>query len=122
MQLASHTHTQTHIHTHTQANNNGIISFQNTLREWRSESFPLAIGDAPEIAIAPFWADVDTLPDIDGENLYYRLEDAPELLSLANEYVHAGFVGYRDFAATELVIITWDRVGYYNEKTDKVCA
>ncbi len=77
--------------------------------------------DMANIAIAPFWADVDTTPEINGgQNLFHRIEKGDELLALANEYVHTGFVGFRDFQATELVIITWDRVGYYNQKTDKV--
>ena len=73
------------------------------------------------MAIAPFWADVDTLRDVDGQNLYFRKEEGAEFLSLANEFVHTGFVAHRDFQATNLIIITWDRVGYFYKQTDKVC-
>ena len=65
--------------------------------------------------IAPFWADVDTTGT---GNVWYRTTTEPGVvLRVANEVKnHFGIT----FLAIETVVVTWDHVGYYSAKSDKV--
>lgn len=70
-------------------NNNGNISFEDSLRAFTPNPFPVT--DQP--MIAPFWGDVDTRPAGGGE-----------------VYVAS--------PSEDVVVITWDNVGYYSQHTD----
>ncbi len=71
---------------------------------------------AQHALVAPFFSDVDTRK---AGSVFYREEKDPVWLNKAeNEVVEAGRSKY--FKPTILVIATWDRVGYYNSKSDKV--
>ena len=67
--------------------------------------------------IAPYWADVD-LTGI-GE-VYYRQTDNSILLARATNEIKAAFPASQNVNVTSLFIVTWDSVGYYNRRTDKV--
>ena len=67
--------------------------------------------------MAPFWADVDTSGTGD---VWYRESNSPALLAKANKQIMDAFPLQARFTATRLLIATWDHVGYYNRKTDKV--
>ena len=77
-------------------------------------SFPLTRTD--EI-IAPYWADVDTRGTGD---IYYRQTTDPSLLARATSEIITAFPDSPDLTITNMFIATWDRVGYYNQRTDKV--
>ena len=65
----------------------------------------------------PFYADVDTTPD-DGGSVSYRHTTDPALLQRAMDEIQRA---YPHTAAVEyLLIATWDHVGYFKERADKV--
>lgn len=73
-------------------NNNGNISFRDPIGTFTPRPFPIA--DQP--MIAPFWADVDTRGGSgDGSN---------------NVWVGS--------PNAQTIVVTWDRVGYFNSNTD----
>ena len=72
----------------------------------------------PHQLVAPYWGDVDTR---DSGNVWYMQSTDSELLAKARRYIRRGFVTEQEFQPTNLFIATWDHVGYYNRKTDKVC-
>ena len=76
--------------------------------------FPQDMMDQP--LIAPYLADVDTTGT---GNVYYRYGNAAADLEYANEFIRntGTFVSS---SASQIVVVTWDRVGYYRSKTDKV--
>ena len=71
----------------------------------------------PHQLVAPYWADVDTRGS---GNVWYMQTTDSALLAKATRYIQRGFVTEQEFTPTNLFIATWDRVGYYNQKTDKV--
>ena len=69
--------------------------------------------------IAPFWADVDTTMVVG--NVWHRRSKETTLLTKATEQIRRAFsLVESDFTAKELFIVTWDKVGYFNQKSDKV--
>ena len=96
-------------------NNNGDISFTQSLSGYTPQQFPL---DAGVPIIAPYWADVDTRGT---GNVWYRLTTDPEIiLRVRNEIAVAFPQLSTSFIAQEVVVATWDRVGYFDTRTDKV--
>ena len=78
-------------------------------------SFPLDMGRK---FVAPFWADVDTTSA--GE-VWYRQSTATDLLARASTQINNAFPLVRpQFSAVHLFIVTWDHVGYFDNKMDKV--
>jgi hypothetical protein len=70
--------------------------------------------------LAAYWGDVDTRPP-NGGAVYYRATSDTALLNRASAHITAQFTqAERTFQATRLFIATWERVGYYDEKTDLV--
>ena len=67
--------------------------------------------------IAPYWADTD-LRGIG--QVYYRQTNDPALLARATNDIQRAYRLSRNVIVTNLVIVTWDAVGYYNFGTDKV--
>ena len=67
--------------------------------------------------VAPFWADADTRMAGD---VWYRQSTAQMLLDRANMQIRNAFPLQPQFTATHLIIATWDRVGYFDRKSDKV--
>ena len=71
--------------------------------------------------IAPFWADADTTRG-DGNVWYRQSTDQEDLKRATNEVKEAyPFTVPNNFNASLLFIVTWDHVGYFNSKNDKVC-
>ena len=99
-----------------QVNNNGLISFINPVTFVSPVSLPLdnSNEDIFEL-IAPFWSDVDTRGT---GTVYYRQTYSPILLAIAAYEIQTNFE--EDFVPSLLFVATWDRVGYYNERTDLV--
>ncbi len=80
------------------------------------DPFPLP-GDTE--LIAPFWADVDTR---ETGNVQYRQTADSELLERAAKSIQSSFVDHAEFSPSFLIIATWQDVGYFNRKRDKVSA
>ena len=99
---------------HIQVNNNGAISFQTPVSQFTPDSFPLS-GDLE--LIAPYWADVDTRGT---GTVWYRETTEQVLLDRAESDIQAAFISQGNFVPTYLFIATWDRVGYFNRRTDLV--
>ena len=93
-------------------NANGVISLDRSFNAFSSSPLPL---NAAIKIIAPFWADVD----IRGTgNVHYRQTTDPNLVARATCEIKAAFP--RSKRITNLLIVTWDAVGYYNRNVDKV--
>ncbi|XP_019854776.1 PREDICTED: protein mesh-like isoform X3 [Amphimedon queenslandica] len=102
-------------------NTNGVISFIAPVHAYNPQPFPL--DNSP--LISPFWANVDIrLPDgyVPGSprgHVWYRAtSDISTVLSVREEVIQY-FSNDQDFVPNEILIATWDNVGYYNKKTDK---
>ena len=67
--------------------------------------------------IAPYWGDVD-LSGI-GE-VYYRQTASPVLLARVNNEIQTILLNQQNVNITNLFIATWDTVGYYPSRTDRV--
>ncbi|XP_037086698.1 nidogen-like, partial [Pollicipes pollicipes] len=92
-------------------NTNGMVSFLTELPNFYNVPFPL---DYP--LIAPLYSDVD----ITGAgNVFYRVTAQESQLRQFDARVARYFSGGGSFMARELLIATWDQVGYYNAATDK---
>ena len=97
-----------------QVNDNGVISFGSRYNVRTPLSLPLSGTDK---IIAPYWADVDTRGTGD---IYYRQTTDPSLLARATSEIRAAFPRSLNNTISNLLIATWDRVGYYYRNTDKV--
>ncbi|KAL1489768.1 hypothetical protein ABEB36_013702 [Hypothenemus hampei] len=93
-------------------NSNGFLSFQTEIPQFINIEFPL---DYP--IIAPFYSNVDTTSA--GTISFYETQD-PALLNRATENVHENFLDSVDFQTQSIFIATWNGVGYYNNKADKL--
>ena len=67
--------------------------------------------------IAPFYADIDTRG---GGQVYWRASDQAEDRSRAANLVVRYYEASKDFVPGEVVVVTWDTVGYFDMQTDKV--
>ena len=99
-----------------QVNNNGVISFTTTVSQYTSSPFPLS-GNLQ--LVAPYWGDVDTRGT--GTVWYREITDmGSPLLANVSDLIRSAFVGQQTFVPTSLFIATWDHVGYFISRTDKV--
>ena len=97
-----------------QVNVNGVVSFGKSFTSGRSRSLPLTGTDK---IIAPYWADVDTR----GTGvIYYRQTTDPSHLSRATSEIKAAYPVSQSSTITSLFIATWNSVGYFSRRTDKV--
>ena len=78
---------------------------------------PLPLTGNSNKIIAPYWADADTRGTGD---IYYRQSADNSLLVRATEQIRAAFPDSQDLLISNLLIATWNRVGYYPKGTDKV--
>ena len=67
--------------------------------------------------IAPYWADVDIRGT--GE-VFYRQSTNSNLLARASREIENGLALTQSIEIEHLLIVTWNAVGYYYRKTDKV--
>ena len=96
-----------------QVNSNGNLSPGQAVSAYSPQTFPL--DDFRLIAV--FWADVDTEPDDSGE-VWYRTTTSTSLLARAEIDINRAYQSVQDL--DHLLIATWNRVGYYSGKTNKV--
>ena len=100
---------------YTQINDNGVISFNNPYNVRTPLSLPLSGTDQ---IIAPYWADVDTRGT---GQIFYRQSTDPSLLARTENEIRRAFPMSQNVTITNLLIATWDAVGYYLFNDDKVC-
>ena len=98
-----------------QINDNGIISIGVRYNSRTPRSLP--ISGSNQRIIAPYWADVDTRGT---GNVYYRQTTDPSLLARATSEIRAAFHNSQSVTIRNLLIATWDSVGYYSRRADKV--
>ena len=92
---------------------NGIISLGNSFNSWIPRSLPINNFQF----IAPYWADVDLRGT---GNVFYRQTRDPTLLARVINEIRAAFPMSENVIVINLLIATWDAVGYYSRNTDKV--
>jgi len=97
-----------------QVNNNGLVSFESSFSQFNPRRFPINSGNA---LIAPFWADADTRENGSG-TVFYRETTNPTLLQRASREIQDGLLV--SFSPSHLFIATWDSIGYFNRRTDRV--
>ena len=96
-----------------QVGDNGIISLNSSYNHYIPGPIPLY---GPRF-IAPYWSDVDLTGT---GNVFYRQTKDPALLARATNEIRNVFPLSQNVIVTNLLIVTWDAVGYYNNHTDKV--
>ena len=67
--------------------------------------------------LAPYWSATDNRGI--GE-VFYRQTAEPTLLARASSEIREMFPMSQNVTITNLLIVTWDAVGYYFRRTDKV--
>ena len=67
--------------------------------------------------LAPYWSATDNRGT--GE-VFYRQTAEPTLLARASSEIREMFPMSQNVTITNLLIVTWDAVGYYFRRTDKV--
>lgn len=93
-------------------NNNGVISFNEPVREYTPNPFPLADGSP---FVAPYWADVD---NVLGGDIFYRQTSDPALLKSISQDISQYFPK-SPFTASWALVVTWDHVAYYGSTSEK---
>ena len=100
---------------HMQINENGFISLGS--RFISRTPVPFSASFFWRI-IAPYWADVD----LGGAGqVYYRQTTDASLMLRATFELQSAFLSFQNQTITNLLIVTWDSVGYFSRGTDKVC-
>ena len=87
-----------------QVNNNGDITFENPLRQYTSNRFPI---NGSHKIIAPFWTDINTL---NGGSLWYRTTKDKTVLQQGSNETRTLFPEFTDFSASWMMIVTWKDV------------
>ena len=98
----------------TQVNDNGVISFNSAYNVRTPLSLPLRGNNQ---IIAPYWADVDTRGT---GQIFYRQSTDSSLLARASREIGSAFPSSQSVTIINLLIATWDEVGYYFQNDDKV--
>ena len=96
-----------------QVGDNGIISLNSSFNSFSPRPIPLT---GPRF-IAPFWSDVDLRGT---GNVFYRQTKDPALLARATNEIKNSLPLSQNVIITNLFIVTWDAVGYYDRHTNKV--
>nr|XP_045605047.1 nidogen-like isoform X1 [Procambarus clarkii]XP_045605056.1 nidogen-like isoform X1 [Procambarus clarkii] len=93
-------------------NSNGFISFLTEIPNFFNVQFPL---EYP--IIAPFYSDVDSR--LAGD-IWYRETSDPGTVSRAKFDLQQYFTSAANFVPQGIFIVTWEGVGPYNQRTDKI--
>ena len=97
-----------------QVNDNGVISFNGVFNVRTPLLLPLS---GTQQIIAPYWADVDTRGT---GQIFYRQSTDPSLLARASREIQTALSLDHNIEINNLLIATWDAVGYYYRNIDKV--
>nr|XP_033771033.1 alpha-tectorin-like [Geotrypetes seraphini] len=94
-------------------NNNGVVSFEDSVSTYTPDPFPLADGRA---FVTPYWGDVNN--EIAGK-VYYRESKDPQLLQRVTQDINQYFPNIQ-FTATWIFIATWHKVAYFGSTSNKL--
>ena len=95
-----------------------MVSFESGVSAFFATPFPL---NSTQGMVAVYWTDVDTRLIGSGIVWYRETADAT-LLRQFHEEIRSAFPTQRIFNPISLFIATWDHVGYYAQRFDKVIA
>ena len=103
-----------------QINTNGILVLLNeklpcrdTLSYFKNDSFPIE----GHVFIAPFYGNIETQSN---ETVWYSRSVINDSDLLKEVKDHVQLTKNYDFSPKYLLIATWDGVGYYDKRNDKV--
>ncbi|CAD7078769.1 unnamed protein product [Hermetia illucens] len=100
---------------HIYVNTNGILTFVTEYPDYINQPIPL---EYPTIAV--FYSNIDTTDADETTLVLFFKSQNPEKLAKASDLVRRSFTGSEDFQATVIYVATWENVGYYSAKNDKV--
>ena len=98
-----------------QVNNNGLISFSQSVSAFTRNLFTFPLGS--QQLIAPYWGDVDTR---EIGTVWFRETNDPAVIRRTMRDVQMAFSCKISFQPLFTFIATWDRVGYYRSHSDLV--
>ena len=93
-----------------------MVSFENGVSAFFATPFPL---NSTQGLIAVYWTDVDTRPNGSGI-VWYRETTNAALLRRFRDEIRRAFPTQRMFNPISLFIATWDHVGYFFMRFDRV--
>ena len=102
-----------------QINTNGVLVLLNENLDdrgtlyFQNGSFPIE----SHVFIAPFYGDIDTRSK---GTVWYSMTVINDSDLLKKAADHVQLTKHNDFSPKYLLIATWDGVGYYRERSDKV--
>ena len=67
--------------------------------------------------VAPYWADSDIRGT--GEVFYHQTSDEILLAEVTSD-LQSAFPEFQDLIITNLLVVTWNAIGYHHRNTDKV--
>ena len=93
-----------------------MVSFESGVAAFFATPFPL---NSTQGMVAVYWTDVDARPNGSGI-VWYRETADVTLRRQFREEIQSAFPTQRIFNPISLFIATWDHVGYYSRRFDKV--
>ncbi|XP_016969841.2 nidogen [Drosophila rhopaloa] len=96
-------------------NTNGILTFNLDFPDYLNQQFPL---ENP--SIAAFYSNVDTSNSDDSTSISLFETKEQETLDKASKIVQYAFSSQHDFQASQVIVGTWRKVGYFDSKTDRL--
>ena len=96
-----------------QVNENGLLSFLTEIPSFFNIEFPL---DYP--IIAALYSDVDCRST---GSVWHRVSSSADVLDRSTKEVEKYFPKLsKRFRAEEVIVVTWEKVGYFDNKSDRV--
>ncbi|XP_017069043.1 nidogen [Drosophila eugracilis] len=96
-------------------NTNGILTFNSEFPEYLNQPFPLEYA-----SIAAFYSNVDTSFSDEGTSISLFETKDQNILDKASSLVAYAFDNHSKFLASQLIVATWNKVGYFDSKTDRL--
>ncbi|XP_033376392.1 LOW QUALITY PROTEIN: alpha-tectorin-like [Parus major] len=94
-------------------NNNGVISFDEPIKQYTPDPFPLVDGHP---FMAPYWADVENVWTR-GDIFYHQTTDAVLLEDISQDI--SQYFPKSPFTTTWALVATWDPMAYYGSTSEK---
>jgi len=97
---------------------NGMISFKGQVETYTPKEFPIA----GQPVVAAFWGDVDLRrcrPDLNMRCSYFKVFYGDDANFLNGKITQDYMSGEQTFKAKVAIVQTWDKVGYYDRRTNK---
>jgi len=97
---------------------NGMISFSGPVETYTPQKFPIA----GQPVVAAFWGDVDLRrcrPDLKMRCTYFKVLYGDDANVLNGKITQDYMEGEQTFTAKVAIVQTWDKVGFYDRRTNK---